>query len=988
MAYSTYIKKSSKRELNTQSLASLRGMKLDTPDTVQFYEYEPAVVLDVIRDETHPIFKSGNVPKIVSTEWPTSYNDPTKPDYSYIGRIKVRGVYSQENAPWEELMWLIPIDHSIKEYPLVNEMVIMVKYLDSWYYQRRINSRNLINNSADYRWEKRYGGSGPLTKNRTHSLKNAKNKSDIGSDVNMIPSYLGNYYKANDLIRPLKHYEGDMIIESRFGSSIRFGCYEDKPEFDVGTYIGHGERYDEFRGNPSILIRNRQRPLMKRTENTKDKDDEEIYQHTLEEDVNSDGSSIHITSGLTLSEFQHSLVGPPPPNKEQKEQQIKGNFEGLSNISSSSVGTGAIKTSAEPHTNISRTKNLQDSAQNKDYDSVVYEPQKETAKYAAKKDLGGAMTASLSAAMGPTNGKAAGKRFENMPKSTSRKVIETPDNSTDSAFFSNVGKGKFNINSTFERGLVSATKSGMSAGKSALLKTPQGQAISAANSLGMMIPGADEMGMTPDDSPMFKIFKLASFGIRSICSGLKNKPQNSKTENALGWMLSIGINLELLALLAGIFAKLRNLKFNFGLLAGFDLDSILNDLCGWINQIEFGSSLADTFKGESTKLLDDKQLTLFAGNKLKNEGTYDAYTRNNSDFDYQYKSIASDLGNIGGAASGFGQTSLSLQKGNNQVATMSFDPVSGLYRETPTQTDGETAAPASNTPTNTGTISFESDTSEIQFSNTTTSNTIPTQTSIDTTEEQTNTTPTNTDTGVPNTTTPDAPTQQSGGSENLKSDSVKNFHNGETITKESLKGTHLENADMDAVSLLHPDDLETLKDTKKVDQEIQKAKKIKDNTFNKKMNEVEEEIENEDEGNIMFGSPISRLDGNQIVINSERLILSAKTKELILYGKGKFGLSTDNEFTVNSVNRMVMVTATHFSVVSPTIHLGAYITRRHPVLKGNNTTAWLASLCDWLSRHTHHDPYITTSKPVQQGQLAGLRARLPTLLSTRVFIDG
>ena len=57
-------------------------------------------------------------------------------------------------------------------------------------------------------------------------------------------------------------------------------------------------------------------------------------------------------------------------------------------------------------------------------------------------------------------------------------------------------------------------------------------------------------------------------------------------------------------------------------------------------------------------------------------------------------------------------------------------------------------------------------------------------------------------------------------------------------------------------------------------------------------------------------------------------------------------------------------------------------------LKGNNTTAWLASLCDWLSRHTHHDPYITTSKPVQQGQLAGLRARLPTLLSTRVFIDG
>lgn len=988
MAYSTYIKKSSKRELNTKSLASVRGLKLETPDTVQFYEYEPAVVLDVIRDEHHPIFKSGNVPKIVNTEWPTSYNDPEKPDYSYIGRIKARGVYSQENAPWEELMWLIPIDHSIKEYPLVNEMVIMVKYLDSWYYQRRINSRNFINNSGDYRWEKRYGGKGPLTKNRTHSLKNANNKSDISSDVNMLPSYLGNYYKANDLIRPLKHYEGDMIIESRFGSSVRFGCYEDDPQFDIGTLEGHGERYDEFRGNPSILIRNRQRPLVKRTERTKDEDDEEIFQHTIQEDVNSDGSSIHITSGKTLSKFQHSLVGPPPPNKEEKNNQIKSNFEGLSNISSSSVGTGAIKTSSNPTTDLSRAKNPQDSSGNKNYDTTVYEPQTETAKHASKKDLGGAMTASFSAAMGPTNGKAAGKRFNNMSKSTSRKVIQTPDNSTDSSFFSNIGKGKFNLNSTFEKGLVSATKSGMSAGKKALLKTPQGQAISAANSLGMMIPGADEMGMTPDDSPMFKIFKLASFGIRSICSGLKNKPQNSKTENALGWMLSIGINLELLALLASIFAKLRNLKFNFGFLAGFDLDNILNDLCGWINQIEYGSSLTDTLKGEATKLMDDKQLTLFAGNKFKNEGTYDAYARGNPDFDYQYKSIVSDLGSLGGAASGFGATSLSLQKGNKQVASMSFDPISGLYRETPTEAKSQPEV--SSTPTNTGTITFDTQDSNIQFENTTTSS-APTafQPSGPVPTDSNNQTPQNENTTPTQDSSPQGNQSQVQDSQNKPNESVNNFHNGEKITRESLKGTHLENADMDAVSLLHPDDLETLKDTKKVDAEIKKAKKIKDNTFNKKMDEVEEEVEKEEgDGNIMFGNPISRLDGNQIVINSERLILSAKTKELILYGKGKFGLSTDNEFTINSVKRMVMVTATHYSVVSPTIHLGAYITRRHPVLKGNNTTAWLAGLCDWLSRHTHHDPYITTSKPAQQGQLAGLRARLPTLLSTRVFIDG
>ena len=156
--------------------------------------------------------------------------------------------------------------------------------------------------------------------------------------------------------------------------------------------------------------------------------------------------------------------------------------------------------------------------------------------------------------------------------------------------------------------------------------------------------------MTPDDSPMFKIFKLASFGIQSICSGLKNKPQNSKTENTLGWMLSIGINLELLDLLASIFAKLRNLKFNFGAFAGFDLDNILNDLCGWINQIEYGSSLTDTLKGEATKLMDDKQLTLFVEINLKMK-EHMMLMRGNQDFDYQYKSILSDLGSLGGEVS-------------------------------------------------------------------------------------------------------------------------------------------------------------------------------------------------------------------------------------------------------------------------------------------------------------------------------------------------
>jgi len=1026
MAYSTYTKKSVKKELSTNALATLRGLKLETPDTVMFYELEAAVVLDVIQDENHPIFKEGGKePKIVETEWPEGWNDSTKPDYSFIGRIKARPIHSQAQTPWSELTWMIPMDSTYKEWPLVNEMVVVVKYLDGWYYHRKINSRNFINHSGDYRWEPKFSGSTPITKLKSPALKNAKNKSNISKECNSIASYLGRYFKANSWIRPLKHFEGDTVLESRFGSSVRFGCYEDNPKFDIGTAEGHGENYDANRGNPMILIRNRQRPLKIPGPDTKDKDNEKIFQHTILEDINKDGSSIHITSGKTISKFKHTLVGPKPKPKKKK----KGGLDGLSNLAKSDVGSKGIKDIAEPALDTAKVTGDLAVKAGKTYAETAYGPQIAAAKFAANSDLGGSMTSSFSAALGSDNGQAVGKRFDGMSANRAAKYIDTGPSSdalkANSAsggsssmgiaasvgtkspkaeFMADVGRGAFTLNPTFETGIVSSIKSGTKAGKDSLMSSKSGPAISAANSLGIDIPGASAMGMTPSDSPMFKVFKLASFGLRSICAGLKDKKHGSRTEDELGWLLSIGINLELLAILAAIFARLRDLKFNIGSLLGFDLNNLLFDLCDWVNQIEYGSSLADTFKSEATKALNPKELTMFAGNKLMQDGNYDAYARGNPDFDMQYKSLIGDGSALKAAAGMFGQTSLSLNKGSSQVATMSFDPISGLYRETPPTPTAESL----DTPVtpNMGTISYDTtNTGGIQYTGTasTTSTTAVTTTSTLTDSDQSSSAPSSTTTPsspasptpTPSTElaspspTPPATTTTDSGQVPQNPDTVKNFHNGEEISKGDLVGTHLENADMNAVSLLHPEDLNSLKDTKQVNDDINEAKKKKDNEFNKKMDAVEKKVEEEqDGGNIMFGKQLPQLDGNQIILNSERIIVSAKTKELAFYGKGKFGMTTDDEMTLNCVKRLVTVTATHTSVVSPTIHLGEYITRRHPVLKGDVATAWLGSLCGWLSGHVHHDPYITTSSPAQQGQLAGLRARLPTLLSTRVFIAG
>ena len=218
---------------------------------------------------------------------------------------------------------------------------------------------------------------------------------------------------------------------------------------------------------------------------------------------------------------------------------------------------------------------------------------------------------------------------------------------------------------------------------------------------------------------------------------------------------------------------------------------------------------------------------------------------------------------------------------------------------------------------------------------------------------------------------------------------VKSYFTGETITKEELKGTFLEDADLNAVGLLHPNDLKNLKKTKEVNKTLADAEKKFDEVFDTEIEKTENLVLAQQSNGIIFGVQLpSVLNGNQIVINSERVLISAKTQECGIYSKRKFFVTTDDEITLNSKRRFVVKTDIHASIEAPTVHLGTYTTKNHPSLKGDCVKWWLDDLCDWLSSHVHYDPYVTTSVPVQQGSLAALKARTPTLLSERIFISG
>jgi hypothetical protein len=296
----------------------------------KFYEFEEAVVLDVIRDENHPA-----IPTLPVESWPDDWKhgkvNSNDKNLSYIGRVLVRLLHSQQAVAKENLIWAKPMSRNgVVEYPLLHEIVTCVNYRNEWYYCTTINLRGMVNNNSDFNVEQTEGntsGDRSLYENDDQNFKSIAGPISITGPYTSvkksnITGKLGAYFTSNNRIRSLRHYEGDIAIESRHGQSIRFSAYDHNRNNDRGnylTYTGHPilNKSNEGGGNPMLIIRNRQREF--------GKVDAPVVVHPLlppipavsaaeknaggliEEDINHDGSSIHMTSGLTETTWKSTV---------------------------------------------------------------------------------------------------------------------------------------------------------------------------------------------------------------------------------------------------------------------------------------------------------------------------------------------------------------------------------------------------------------------------------------------------------------------------------------------------------------------------------------------------------------------------------------------------------------------------------------------------------------------------------------------------------
>lgn len=219
------------------------------------------VVVDIILDATHPRIKN-------KKDFQTAF---TEKDVSLVGSVVIRK-YSDNTTPNEQLNTYHCLNPSDTELPLIGEAVELVMVGSVQYYRRipglSLNTGNAIKHRANAIYNKQ---------ENLFLKESLKESSTTGTPLGNTSvetsdtSKFGKYFTYNP-VNKLKLYEGDKLLQTRFGQSIRFSAYNNASN----VY------------SPTIIIRNRQDSAT--VSSLKEGD-------LTEENVNSDGSVIIMSSG-------------------------------------------------------------------------------------------------------------------------------------------------------------------------------------------------------------------------------------------------------------------------------------------------------------------------------------------------------------------------------------------------------------------------------------------------------------------------------------------------------------------------------------------------------------------------------------------------------------------------------------------------------------------------------------------------------------------
>ena len=194
-----------------------------------------------------------------------------------IGNIKYSHLNTKKSLNTKNLNSARPLFNNISQFPVVNEIIAIIGApKDTYnnnsatvaYYLPPINTHGSPNHNA---------------------LPNSFTEEEIEAGVETGLDY----FKEIENVRPLQPYLGDVMLEGRYGQSIRFGSTIN------GSRVPNNWSNEGQAGNPITIIRNGQ------VENEQGNS----FEHILE-DVNGDDSSVYLCSNQQITNFKKAGISP------------------------------------------------------------------------------------------------------------------------------------------------------------------------------------------------------------------------------------------------------------------------------------------------------------------------------------------------------------------------------------------------------------------------------------------------------------------------------------------------------------------------------------------------------------------------------------------------------------------------------------------------------------------------------------------------------
>jgi hypothetical protein len=196
----------------------------------------PVRVIDIILDDTHPKFKQYG-------------------GWTSIGTIEFELVRDPLGVSFGTYNIASPFYPNIKQYPLKNEVVLLVQGLDKITGQTNVSDFKSYYISVFNLWNTPHQNAtpNPLDPNLQTKKNYLTSFQGVGNVIeDQEPALdLGPGFEEQNNIHPSRAYPGDIIYEGRWGQGIRFGSTAENPQANPWSSVGPV-------GSPITIIRNGQ----------------------------------------------------------------------------------------------------------------------------------------------------------------------------------------------------------------------------------------------------------------------------------------------------------------------------------------------------------------------------------------------------------------------------------------------------------------------------------------------------------------------------------------------------------------------------------------------------------------------------------------------------------------------------------------------------------------------------------------------------------